>query len=311
MEANLAFAQQTPKSSRSSEAAALVEQGVELRRNGDDEAALEVFRKAEALDTPSSRLLVHLAAAYQALGQWEAADQYLSQALRDPNAPYIQRHRATLLEARRRIDRQISTLDVRGEPAGATVLLNGRKVGTLPLATPLRVTAGVYTLEVRHPDFYSVTRSIALAGGTVTRESLTLTASPNSDVEFFAPGASAVEADQARPDWLGWSLAALSAGSAAATIAAWQVRESHAEKWNNDSRCLAEGRSREDVCGSTLDDGEDAETLMLIGLAATSVFAGGAIYRLVWSSPSSEQSAALHEVSCGLGPMSLGCAGTF
>ena len=102
--------------SASSEAGELIDRGIALRRSGDDEGALPLFVQAEKLEPDSTRVLVHLAATYQALGQWEQADRYLARALRDPTDPYVQKHQGTLAAARRTVDGHIARLRLSGGP---------------------------------------------------------------------------------------------------------------------------------------------------------------------------------------------------
>lgn len=108
-----ANAQTKPASKSAQETMVLVEQGIVQRRNGDDVGALATLKRAQSLGPASSRLLVHLAAVHQALGEWEAADHFLTRALADLDDPYIRRHEVALTDARRRVDIQIGSLEVR------------------------------------------------------------------------------------------------------------------------------------------------------------------------------------------------------
>src|SRR6187431_1657393 len=70
---SVAFAKDTEAASGTDgEAEALIERGITYRRNGEDAEALPLFQRAEQLALESTRVKVHLAATYQALGQWEA-----------------------------------------------------------------------------------------------------------------------------------------------------------------------------------------------------------------------------------------------
>src|SRR5688572_6506463 len=139
----------------SPEVEALVQQGIELRRTGRDPEALAAFQAAVERE-PSFRNKLHLAAAHQALGHWQEADSLLREALRADDDPYVRRHRATLERAAEFVGRRMGNLDVQGGPEGAEVRVNGKLQGTLPLAAPLRVPVGSYTLEVRLDGYYSV-----------------------------------------------------------------------------------------------------------------------------------------------------------
>lgn len=285
------------------DAATLVDRGIALRRSGEDAQALPLFQRAEQLDPASVRIQVHLAATYQALGEWEEADRHLTAALRDPSDPYVQRHQAVLATAKRAIDAHLGSLLLSGGPRGSEVRLNGRLLGTLPLRQTVRVQAGIYTLDARLPGHYPVTRSVALAGGEVARESIELT--PLSTVAESRPA----PAPSGGSHWLSWTFGGLAVGAGAFTAAAWVIRERHADTWNDDSQCLAPGRTREQVCGGERGDGRRAETWMWVGAASTGALAVASVTAL-WlnGSPSEAPEAAL---SCGVGLGELSCSGRF
>lgn len=310
----LGWAQESgPSDEARAEAEALVERAIALRRSGEDAQALPLFQEAEQLDPASVRVLVHLAAAHQALGQWEAADRYLTRALAEPSDPYIQKHQGTLAAARRTIDAHIGQLRVSGGPRGTEIRLNGRLIGTLPLEQAARIEAGIYTLEARLPGHYPVTRSVALAGGTIVQESIELSPlSPQPPGAVPVPAASALDegaSGSGGATWLTWTFGGLAAAAGAVTVGAWVERERHADRWNDDARCTSPNETREQLCGSELRDGERAETLMWIGGAAAVAFTGAAIGTL-WIGGSKEAPEQI-SLRCGVGLAQLACAGRF
>lgn len=297
----------------------LVAQGIALRRSGQDAQALAVFQRAEALEPGSARIQVHLAAAHQALGEWEAADRYLTRALAQSNDPYVQRHQSMLASARRRIDAHIGSLEVSGGPPGTQVWLNGRLVGKLPFSETVRIEGGIYTLEARLPRHYPITRSVAIAGGSLVRESIRLQP-VSSDAAAATPAAASEDAalETARdggssgaPEWLTWTLAGLTVGAAAGTAYAWTVRENHADTWNDDSVCLEPGSTREDVCADELDAGQRAETWMWVGGAATGAFAAATLVSYILQRDEEAVDANTVGFDCGLGWNQVLCAGRF
>jgi hypothetical protein len=289
----------------------LIDRGIALRRAGDDPRALEVFRQAEKLDPDSTRVLVHLAATYQALGQWESADRYLTRAIRDPEDSYIQKHQGVLAAARRTIDAHIGQLQISGGPPGTEIRLNGRSVGTLPIAETLRIEAGIYTLEARLPGHYPITRSVALAGGTLVRESVALSAADENavarPVSVAEPEAEAAPSNG--PRWLGWVFAGLAVGAGVGTVVAWSAREEHVDNWNDDSQCLRPGQTRGDVCASEREQGDQAETWMWISGAATGVFAAASVVTF-WATADDNQERGT-ALGCGVGLGTLSCSGSF
>jgi hypothetical protein len=294
--------------STSSDASALIDRGIALRRAGDDEGALPLFVQAEKLEPDSTRVLVHLAATYQALGQWEQADRYLTRALRDPSDPYVQKHQATLAAARRTVDGHIARLRLAGGPAGTQIRLNGKLIGTLPMSETMRVEAGIYTLEASLPGHYPVTRSVALAGGALAQESVEL--ARRDTKREVAPAPAEPEAQTSgETNWLAWTFGGLAVGAAAGTVYAWAKREQHADAWNDNEQCLSPTQTRGELCGAELDAGEQAETWMYIGGAATAAFTAAAIGS-IWLGGSDEPGTDT-ALSCGVGLAALHCAGRF
>lgn len=277
-----------------------------LRREAKDEAALAAFEEAVMLDPESVRARVHLAAAHQALGHWLEADALLAELLQHAGDPYVQRHRATLLRAQEFVGRHLGTLLLAGQPEGAQVKLNGRVLGTLPLAQPTRLELGSYQLEVALPGYYPLQRPVIITAGSTLRESVEL--APQTGA--VAPESSAAATRVLAPRWLSWTLAGLAAGGAVATGVAWGVRNQHASRWNSDA-CLAPGRARGEVCPGERDDGKRAEQLAYAGGVATVLLAAGAAVSWTFRAPRAPEAAAAGSLSCGLS-LGLGmCSGSF
>jgi hypothetical protein len=300
------------ESGESTEVSELIERGIALRRAGDDARALDLFKQAEKLDPDSTRVQVHLAATYQALGNWESADRYLALSIRDPEDPYVQKHQSVLASARRTIDAHIGTLQLSGGPNGTEISLNGRTIGALPLEQPVRIEAGIYTLEARLPGHYPVTRSVALAGGTLVRESITLTpvaGEPEAPARQDNPATPAPSSPGA--GWLTWTFGGLAVGAGVATVAAWANREQHVENWNDDSRCLQVGQTRGEVCASERRDGDRAETWMWVAGAATGAFTVASVVSFWVNSGDSKESSSETALGCGVGLAQVSCVGHF
>lgn len=300
------------------EADKFVAQGIELRAQGKDNEALHAFQKAAEIDPDSVRVQIHLATVYQALGNWLLADEYLSMALARQNHPYVNRHRQTLEDAKRVIDSNIGRLEVDGEPVGAEVRLNGRLVGTLPLAAPIRSIIGSYRLEVRRAGHYSVERPIVITGGGLVRETIRLEPLPEGRSadgsgpfsRGFASSSGGVDDSSGRP-WLTWTFAT-AAGLAGVTAAGAIVfREVHAGRWNDNSRCLDEERTRAEICGDERDKAQAAESVALVSGVLAGVFAMGTVLSAVglFGSDAPPGEAALR--GCSVGFAGASCFGEF
>jgi hypothetical protein len=152
---------------------ALVHEGVVLRRDGHDDLALERFRRAYEIGHRINAV-GFMGFAEQALGQWVAAERDVREALSHGDDPWVRRNHELLERALAVIQQHVGQLDVRGEPAGAEVLVNGNRAGTLPLAEPVRVAAGTIPLEVRADGFITVTRNVSVSAGQLSRETVDL-----------------------------------------------------------------------------------------------------------------------------------------
>lgn len=146
---------------------ALLREGVAMRHRGDDQGAQRAFAAAYAL-RPEPRTAAQLGTTHQALGQWLEAERMLRVALRADD-PWIARHRVTLEAAAAVVARHLATLELLG-PAGAEVRVDGRELGRLPLAEPLRVVAGVMTVSVRAEGMETAVRRVVVEPGTFARE---------------------------------------------------------------------------------------------------------------------------------------------
>lgn len=298
-----------------------VARGIALRAEGKDSEALQAFQQAEALDPASVRVQIHLATVYQALGNWLLADEYLSKALARQNHPYINRHRQVLEDAKRVIDSNIGRLEVDGDPTGAEVYLSGRALGTLPLAGPVRSTVGSYVLEVRSSGYYPLRRPISIIGGGLVRESVHLQPTATDEPARAVSGTDATGArlggvEEAPPSrvWLTWTFAgaAMVAGTTAA--GALIFREVHAERWNDNTRCLEAARTRAEVCGDERDKVETAETVAWVSGGLAGLFLVGAAVNAFAFEPdagSDLPSAGLELQGCAVGPAGASCFGRF
>jgi hypothetical protein len=208
----------------------LIKQGVELRRAGNDEAALEQFRRAYDL-TPTPRALAQMGLAEQALGRWADAEAHVTRALASTHDPWIAKYEATLEQSRAAIAQHLGSLVVVGGPAGADVRVDGRSVGALPLAAPLRLEIGHVVVDVSARGHVPLTRDVSIVAGQIAREDVALSAtsgeeagaspelpravSPKSDVSGEAPPPpTAGRRKIARvAAWTAVGLAAVSAGS--------------------------------------------------------------------------------------------------
>ncbi len=146
------------------EAEELMRRGNNLRRAGDDEGALPIFRRAYEV-SKSPRTSAQLGLVEWALGRWVEADEHLTDALKAVATDvWIRTNRETIEEALTVAKRNVGRVEITGDPSGAEVLVNGRPVGTVPLPQPVRVIAGSVDIELRAPGYRPGFRTITIAG---------------------------------------------------------------------------------------------------------------------------------------------------
>ena len=158
---------------RAESAEALYKKGVELRRAGNDDAALEVFKQLNEMEH-SPRSLAQLGLAEQAVGLWVDAEAHVQEAVKAASNPWIRKNHDSLAAALDRIQDRLGWVEIRGEPADAEVLIDGKRVGTLPLAAPVRVVVGSIPVTVRAPDYIERSTTITVAPKTTARERFVL-----------------------------------------------------------------------------------------------------------------------------------------
>jgi hypothetical protein len=106
------------------------------------------------------------------------------------------------------------TLQLLRQVSGATVYINGRRAGEMPLSRIRIPTAGTYQISVHHDEYPSYERTINVEAGAVTRVTL--------DMLSYADMQDRV---RARKRW-GWTL--LGSGAAVLGVGAWQYNQATA-----------------------------------------------------------------------------------
>jgi hypothetical protein len=153
--ARVAQAQEQPE--------ALIKQGVELRRHGQDTLAEGYFRRAYTLaHTPRSA--AQLGLVEQALGSFLEAEQHLSEALDNADA-WVEQNRSTLEQSRALVRVHLVRVETRGLPADTTVAVGHR--APVPVATGgvVWVLPGSTAVTFAAPDRRSATKELSGAAG--------------------------------------------------------------------------------------------------------------------------------------------------
>jgi hypothetical protein len=268
-------------------------EGFALRQRGAEAEALARFEAAWALaQTP--RVAAQVGLTHQALGHWVEADRFLRLATDAADDPWVRRSRPALDAALRVVRQHLGELELAGEPAGAVVSLDGRVVGTLPLAAPLRVIAGTVNLEVRAEGHVPVQRRLVVDPGAALREEVSLVRVPEAPPAAAtaatatatataaarrgdARGAAVVGASPMRV--LGIALVSVGGAATAFGVAAVALRESAAADYN--TRCPSPRPGLSVDCQGLLDAESTWGAARWIGLAAGGALLVGGVSALV------------------------------
>lgn len=146
----------------------LMKEGVQLRRSGHDSEAIPKFESAYRL-SKTPRAAAQLGLCLQAISRWSEADPMLAEALAATDDPWIKKNRSTLKESLEQVKAHVGRVEVVGDPAGATVMVAGRLVGTFPLPAAVTVNEGVVDVEVSAGGFIRAVRTVNISGSSYQR----------------------------------------------------------------------------------------------------------------------------------------------
>ena len=186
--------------------AAAPDLAIEAKRQGDDALvngrhaeALAAYEKAVAI-RPDPALVYNIGRAHQGLGDYAAALDALETFER--TAPAAVRARVPglpvlLIEVRK----HVAVIAVSSDVPGATVRLDARMLGTTPLAAPVRVNVGTFTLLVEKEGFFAFQRAATLSGGAlVTFDAKLMSKSAHAIVTVRSMQAGAKVSCDGRPE---------------------------------------------------------------------------------------------------------------
>jgi hypothetical protein len=130
------------------------------------DAALAEFLKSREL-FPTRAATKNAAVCLRKLNRFDESLELFEAALREfPNMPADDR---TFIETQvKELTGLVGTIEVRGAEPGATVAVDGRPRGTIPLSAPLRVAAGTRMVRVFKDQYSPFEVRVDVAGGAVT-----------------------------------------------------------------------------------------------------------------------------------------------
>jgi hypothetical protein len=152
---------------------ARIHHGLELRRQGNERAALTELERAYTVRR-SPRAAAQLGFVEQALGMWPQAEEHVREALAANGDPWMRKNHATAEAALATIRAHIGHVQIDGGVPGAQVTVNGRPMGLLPLRDPVPVSAGPVDVEVRATGYAPALKTVNVAAGELMRVPFTL-----------------------------------------------------------------------------------------------------------------------------------------
>lgn len=298
--------------------------GVELRKAGQDPAALDEFRLAYAA-SKGARAAAQMALAEQALGRWVVAEAHLREALASPEDGWISAHQSQLGESLSAMAAHLGWVEIRGGQAGAEVLLGEAVIATLPMSGPVRAEVGTYPIEVRAVGYYPVIKPITVTPGSLSRLEIVLrpltpelpvpttsasaAPSPSPSAAAALPAGVVVPVPGGlalRP--LGYGLVGLSVAGVAVGVVSLLERNRAARDYNNDANCPGTSVSvQPESCQARITTVHRWEWTAGLGFVGGGLAALGAgLFGL--ARPASAASSARDGPRCGAGPGQWGLA---
>ena len=242
-------------------------QGLKLYKDGDFDAALVQFERAYAVKS-NYKVLYNIAQSYFELRQYVEARDSLTRYLKDGGDAIDAERRSSVESDLAELQRRIAHLKIVVNVQGAAVYLDGKKVGTTPLAEAIDVSEGQRTVSIETAERGSKQRVVRVAGGEEL--SVEIAFEDASKPVFSAFRAST---DQPAPPsssglgagfWVtGVSALALGAGAGVTGYFALKSERKHDDQL-----------SRLGVAQSELDDSRDETKRLAL---TTDILAGGAV----------------------------------
>jgi hypothetical protein len=139
-------------------------QGLKLYKEGDHDAALVQFERAYSIK-PNYKVLYNIAQCYFELHQYVEARDTLARYLKDGEGNVDPERKTAVEKDLGELERRIAHLKLLVDVDGATVYVDGKRVGVTPIPSLLDVNEGQRTVSIEAPDRGSKQRVVRVAGG--------------------------------------------------------------------------------------------------------------------------------------------------
>jgi hypothetical protein len=307
--------------SDASDAEALIRSAVKLRTEGQDQKAFPLLQRAyELVRTP--RTAAQLGLVEMALGYWVESERHLADAMASPQNQWIAANRAVLSSALNKVQENNAELWISGTPIGATVLVNGKPAGHLPLSHPVLVSRGAVDISVAAEGFEAAAKSFTVTirnpppvvVGLVQGPTASVPSAPNLAAQV--PGRPG-QVDQAESPSMrkkvaigGLAGAAVLAGAGSLALV---LREQKAREFNS-SCALKDGNVTDPIggtapphCLGVRDQVRTRQTLSIVGFVGAGVLATTSL--ILWITQPIHETGTAHARSfaCSPGVLAATC----
>jgi hypothetical protein len=162
--ASSSWAQPGPGEAKVAEAKALFHQGTELLDTGNVEQALDRFLRSHEI-VPSGKSTASAAACLERLGRYDEALNLLERLDAEHLGDLSEADRAALLPVIQGLRGKVGQIDLTTNVGGASVQVDGRPRGRIPLPGPLRANAGRHKVRVERDGYEGVEVDVDVTGG--------------------------------------------------------------------------------------------------------------------------------------------------
>jgi PEGA domain-containing protein len=163
-----------PEYSATKEARERFQRGVRFYREGNNDAALAEFIRAQEL-APNFRILYNLGQVQAERNDAVGALRFFDQYLLEGGALISPERRSEVERTRRELAEKVAELQIDADAPGAQVFINDVLVAVLPLRQPLTINAGKCNLRLERTGYTPVSRELVIASGELREVSLSLT----------------------------------------------------------------------------------------------------------------------------------------
>ncbi|MEO6600666.1 MAG: tetratricopeptide repeat protein [Polyangiaceae bacterium] len=148
-------------------------QATKLYKDGDFDAALVQFERAYEVK-PNYKVLYNIGQTYFQLRQYVEARDAMQRYVKEGGTQVEGERISAVTKDLADLEKRIAHVTVNVNAKDATVLVDGKKVGTTPLAGPIAMSEGQRTISVEAPNRGVLQRLVRVAGGEFQTLNLTV-----------------------------------------------------------------------------------------------------------------------------------------